>query len=207
MSVSPARMKSRRNADASAVSASAIGIAAATNVRKTTSSTMSAASRPSSSCGPCSIGGNSASPLYSAVDARRRDRGAHRVLDVEDRLAVLVVDHAVELRLGVRDPAVVGERVLAERVADALDPGVVLRRLELAASSASRSPSRSPPCARACRAAARRARRRRCSARRPARTRTRTRSGRSPSACPSPGSRTRPSGCRRPSRRGRSGRR
>ena len=67
MSVTPARMKSSRNAVMSATSASAIGISLATNVRKTTSSTMSAASRPSSSCTPCSIGGNSASPLYSTV--------------------------------------------------------------------------------------------------------------------------------------------
>ena len=67
MSVRPARMKSSRNAVASAVSASAIGIIVATNVRKTMISTISAISRPSSSCVPCSIGGNSASPLNSAV--------------------------------------------------------------------------------------------------------------------------------------------
>ena len=67
MSVRPARMKSSRNADSNAVSASAIGIIPATNVRKTTSSTISAAKRPSNSCGPCSIGGNSASPLNSTI--------------------------------------------------------------------------------------------------------------------------------------------
>ena len=67
MSVRPARMKSRTNAIASAVSASRIGIDTATKVRKTTIRTISAASRPSSSCGPCSIGGNSASPLNSTV--------------------------------------------------------------------------------------------------------------------------------------------
>ena len=67
MSVSPARMKSRMNAVASAVSARKIGIIVATKVRKTTSRTISAASKPSSSCGPCLIGGNSASPLYSTV--------------------------------------------------------------------------------------------------------------------------------------------
>ena len=50
-----------------AVIASAMGIDVATSVRKTISNTMSAASNPSSSCVPCSIGGNSASPLNSAV--------------------------------------------------------------------------------------------------------------------------------------------
>jgi hypothetical protein len=44
-----------------------IGMNAATNVRNTISSTMIAASRPSISDVPCSIGGNSASPLYSTV--------------------------------------------------------------------------------------------------------------------------------------------
>ena len=67
MSVRPARMKSSRNAVMSATSASPIGIAVATSVRNTTSSTISAASRPSSSCVPCSIGGNSASPLNSTT--------------------------------------------------------------------------------------------------------------------------------------------
>jgi hypothetical protein len=67
MSVSPARKKSSRNAVATAISASATGIAAATNVRKTIRSTSTAARRPRSSCVPCSIGGNSASPLNSTV--------------------------------------------------------------------------------------------------------------------------------------------
>ena len=66
MSVKPARMNSSMNALTTAVIARKIGIAAAVNVRKTTRSTISAASRPSSSCVPCSIGGNSASPLNSA---------------------------------------------------------------------------------------------------------------------------------------------
>ena len=66
MSVSPARMNRSRNADSTAVIASAIGMLVATNVRKTIIRTMSAASRPSSSWIPCSIGGNSASPLNSA---------------------------------------------------------------------------------------------------------------------------------------------
>ncbi len=65
MSVSPARMNRSRNAEPSAVKASAIGIEAATNVRKTISSTISAIIRPSSSWIPCWIGGNSASPLNS----------------------------------------------------------------------------------------------------------------------------------------------
>jgi hypothetical protein len=60
-------MNSSRNAVMSAPIASMIGMNAATNVRKTSRSTISAASRPSSSDVPCSIGGNSASPLYSTV--------------------------------------------------------------------------------------------------------------------------------------------
>ena len=67
MSVNPARMKRRRNAVASATIASMIGMTAATNVRNTMSSTIIAASMPSSSETPCLIGGNSASPLYSTV--------------------------------------------------------------------------------------------------------------------------------------------
>ena len=67
MSVRPARMKRSRNAESTAVIASAIGIGDATNVRKTISRTISAARRPSSSWVPCWIGGNSASPLNSAV--------------------------------------------------------------------------------------------------------------------------------------------
>ena len=59
------------------------------------------------------------------------DRLAHGVLHGEDGLAVLVVDDAVELRLGVGDPAVVRDRLVLERVADALDAGLVLGRLEL----------------------------------------------------------------------------
>ena len=47
--------------------ASAIGTSIAVNVRKTISSTIIAASSPSASDVPCSIGGNSASPLYSTV--------------------------------------------------------------------------------------------------------------------------------------------
>ena len=67
MSVSPARMNRSRNAVIRATIASTIGMNIATNVRKTTSSTRIAASRPSSSDVPCSTGGNSASPLYSTV--------------------------------------------------------------------------------------------------------------------------------------------
>ncbi len=67
MSVRPARMNSSRNAVATAVTASAIGMIIATKVRNTTISTMIAASRPSASDVPCSMGGNSASPLYSTV--------------------------------------------------------------------------------------------------------------------------------------------
>ena len=67
MSVKPATMKRSRNAVINAASASAMGTIPATNVRNTIRSTISAASRPSSSCTPCSMGGNSASPLYSTV--------------------------------------------------------------------------------------------------------------------------------------------
>ena len=112
MSVSPARMKSSRNAVPTPTIASAIGIAAATNVRKTISSTMSAASRPSSSCVPCSIGGNSASPLNSTVTPAGStvSRTASCTATTCARSSVSIV--SVELRLGVGDPAVVGERVL-----------------------------------------------------------------------------------------------
>ena len=67
MSVNPARMNSSKNAVATAVTASMIGINMATKVRKTMRSTRIAASRPSASDVPCSTGGNSASPLNSAV--------------------------------------------------------------------------------------------------------------------------------------------
>ena len=63
--------------------------------------------------------------------AGRLDGLAHGVLDGDDRVAVPVLDRLVELRLGVGDAAVVGERVLAERVADALDAGLVVGGLEL----------------------------------------------------------------------------
>ena len=66
-SVKPATMKSRMKAVATATIASTIGIAADTSARKTSSSTTSAMSRPRTSWIPCSIGGNSASPLNSAV--------------------------------------------------------------------------------------------------------------------------------------------
>jgi hypothetical protein len=61
-----------------------------------------------------------------------RDGVPDGVLDGDDRVSVLVLDRLVELRLGVGDPAVVGERVGAEWVADALDSGLVGRGLELA---------------------------------------------------------------------------
>ena len=63
--------------------------------------------------------------------AHRLDRLADGVLDGEDGLAVLVLDRLAELRLGVGDAAVVGERVLAERVAHALQTGVLSDGLEL----------------------------------------------------------------------------
>ena len=53
------------NAVPTATIASEIGMAVATSVRKTISSTMNAAMKPSSSWIPCWIGGDSASPLNS----------------------------------------------------------------------------------------------------------------------------------------------
>ena len=63
--------------------------------------------------------------------AGRLDRLADGVLHRENRLPVLVLDRLVELRLGVRDPAVVRERRVVERVTDARQAGGSLRRLEL----------------------------------------------------------------------------
>ena len=57
------------------------------------------------------------------------DRLANGLLHGLDPRAILRIDHAVELRLRVRDPAVVGERVLVEGIADAGDAGVPVRRL------------------------------------------------------------------------------
>jgi hypothetical protein len=64
-------------------------------------------------------------------DPGRRDGLADGLLHRDDRVAVLFVDHAVELGLGIRDAAVVRERVIAERVPDTLDPCLVLAGLEL----------------------------------------------------------------------------
>ena len=115
----------------SATIASAIGISIATNVRKTISSTMIAASRPRASEIPCSSGGNSASPLNSTVTPAGSTVSRTASCTATTGVAVLVLDRLVELRLGVGDPAVVGERVLAERVADARDPGRAVGGLEL----------------------------------------------------------------------------
>ena len=131
MSVKPARMNSSRNAVMSATIASASGIAVATSVRKTMSSTMSAASSPRSSCVPCSIGGNSASPLNSAVTPAAATASRTASSTATTCVAVLRLDRLRELRLRVRDAPVVGERLLAERVADAVDARLVRRRSEL----------------------------------------------------------------------------
>ena len=63
--------------------------------------------------------------------ARGLDRLADRVLDGNDLVAILGVDHAVELGLRIRDAPVVGDRVRRERILDALEAGLVLRGLEL----------------------------------------------------------------------------
>ena len=95
------------------------------------SSTMIAASRPSSSEVPCSIGGNSASPLYSTVTPAGATVSRTASSTATTCVAVLVLDRLVELRLGVGDAAVLGERRLAERVADALEAGLAVGGLEL----------------------------------------------------------------------------
>jgi hypothetical protein len=64
-------------------------------------------------------------------DAGRLDSFADGVLDCDDGLAVLLEDDAVELRFRVSDSPVVGNRVVLEGVADALDARLVLGRLEL----------------------------------------------------------------------------
>ena len=63
--------------------------------------------------------------------AGRRDRPPDRILDGEDRFAILVVDDPIELGFRVGDAAVVGDCVLAERISHALQAGLVLGRLEL----------------------------------------------------------------------------
>jgi hypothetical protein len=63
--------------------------------------------------------------------ARRPDALPDGVLHRDHLVAVLVLDGVVELRLGVGDAAVVGERLLAERVADALEAGLAVPGLEL----------------------------------------------------------------------------
>ena len=59
------------------------------------------------------------------------DRLADGLLHRDDGVTVLVPDHPVELRLRIGDPSVVREGVLAEGIADALEAGLVLGRLEL----------------------------------------------------------------------------
>ena len=103
MSVNPARMKRRRNAVASATIASMIGMNAATNVRNTMSSTISAASMPSSSDDPLF----DRRELRLAVVLDRHADGLHGrphgIFDGDHRVAVLVLDRLVELRLRVGD--------------------------------------------------------------------------------------------------------
>ncbi len=65
------------------------------------------------------------------LHAGRLDRLADSFLDGNDRLAILLVDHAVELSLRVRDAPVVGNGVLGERRLDALEACRLLRGLEL----------------------------------------------------------------------------
>ena len=63
--------------------------------------------------------------------ACRLERLANGVLDRHHRLAILLVDHAVELRLGVGDPGVVGDVVGIEGIPHARQAGLVLGGLEL----------------------------------------------------------------------------
>ena len=73
------------------------------------------------SCVPCSIGGNSASPLNSTVTPAGSTASRTASCTATTALAILLVDDAVELRLGVRDAPVVRERVVVERITDARD--------------------------------------------------------------------------------------
>ncbi len=73
--------------------------------------------------------------LRVAVELDRHSDGldglADGLLHGDDRLTVLVVDHPVELGLGVPDPPVLGDRAIGEEIADALDPRALLRWREL----------------------------------------------------------------------------
>ncbi len=63
--------------------------------------------------------------------AGRLDRLTHGVLNGDHRVAVLVLDRLIELRLRVGDAAVVGDGRLAERIVDADEAGPALGRCEL----------------------------------------------------------------------------
>ena len=104
--------------------ASAIGIEVPTNVRKTIRSTRKAAMNPSSSWIPCWIGGDSASPLNSAVTPAgfTASRTASSTATTWDRSAVSIVSENCASAYAIRP--FFGERPLRERVADALDPGL-----------------------------------------------------------------------------------
>ena len=67
------------------------------------------------------------------MHAGRLDRLADSLLDSDDGLAILLVDHAVELRFRISDAPVVGDGVLGEGRLDALETRGVFGRRELGA--------------------------------------------------------------------------
>ena len=124
MSVRPARMNSSRNAVASATIASAIGMIhrheGAEDEQQHDDRRQQAEQLGRALLDRRELG------LAVVLDghADRLDRLADGVLHRDDLLAVGVLDRLVELRLGVRDAAVLGDRVLAERIVDALRPAL-----------------------------------------------------------------------------------
>ncbi len=64
-------------------------------------------------------------------DACRLDRIADRIFHRNDLRAICGFDRLRELRFRVRDSSVVRERLVGERIADALDAGLAILGLEL----------------------------------------------------------------------------
>ena len=91
----------------------------------------------------------------------RLDDVADGVLDRDDLWPVGVLDRLVELGLGVRDPTLLGERRLAERVADAVEARLAVLGLELRRTKLGDRALDGGLARRACRAAGPPARRRR----------------------------------------------
>ena len=138
MAVRPARRKSRKNAVKTAVTARKIGIVVATKLRNRTSRRIDADENADELLRALLNGRELGVAVELRGDPCRRDRVAHRVLDRDHRIAILVVDHLVELRLRVADAPVVGNRAVGERIArrsrcrPCRSVGVVLRVFSLA---------------------------------------------------------------------------